>query len=246
MIQANNSYTQMQQQWYDELAWMDSGRDGNGILSQPQVLTVYDQYYFDRLWRFIPDISNKKVLDFGSGLGRNLVFYTGKVKSIDGVDIAERNLSLTKEWLSFNGFDLDNYKLYKNDGVSLNGVPSTSYDIVMSTICLQHISVHQIRYNLLSEFHRVLNSNGYVTLQFLYNTNKPNTVDYFSNDLTVTGTNGARDCVVKDVSNVIGDLEKIGFTNINYFIDQAFTSDGLPPKDVDDKEWLFITAQKGA
>jgi len=194
MLEATNSYTQMQQRWYDHLAQLDSYRDGSGNLSQPHVLTVYDQYYFERLWRYIPDISNKAVLDFGSGLGRNLVFYTGKVKSIDGVDIAEHNLNLTREWLAHNNYDLDNYKLYKNDGVSLNGIPSSTYDVVMSTICLQHISVYKIRYNLLSEFHRVLNSSGYITLQFLYDTNKANTVDYFSNDLNVIGTNGARDC----------------------------------------------------
>lgn len=234
----------MQQTWYDHLAQVDSIRDGSGQLIQPRVIEVYNEYFEQRLWRYIPNLRDKDVLDFGCGLGRNLVYYTGKVNLIDGVDIAEHNLELIREWLRVKNYNVDDYKLYKNDGVSLNGIPSNSYDVVMSTICLQHISVHSIRYNLLSEFYRVLRDNGYITLQFLYSTEKPNTVEYFSDVWDAEGTNGARDCVVGDVSNVISDLKKIGFTNFNYFIDQAFTSDGLPPTPVDDREWLFITAQK--
>jgi len=234
----------MQQTWYDHLAELDGKRDGSGKLAQLSVVEVYDSYYEQRMWRYIPDLHSKDILDFGCGIGRNLVYYTGKVRSIDGVDIAKRNLELTKEWLNSKNYNTKNYNLYKNDGVSLNGIPDQMYDVVMSTICLQHISVHSIRFNLLSEFYRVLRANGYVTLQFLYSTDKQNTVHYFSNTWDAQGTNGARDCVVGDVNNVISDLEKVGFTNFNYFIDQAYTSNGLPPTPVDDKEWLFITAQK--
>jgi len=239
MVNKENQYTQMQQQLYDHLAVLDRDRDENG-----NPLQIYDAYYAERLWRFIPDIKNKDVLDFGCGPGRNLIYYTGKVKSIHGVDLAEENLNTARRWIINNNFDINQYKLYKNDGVSLNGISDETYDVVMSTIVLQHISVYGIRYNLLSEFHRVLRPNGYVTLQFLYSTNKPNTVQYFDDAWQVNGSNGSFDCVVGDVSNVINDLEKIGFTNIQYFIDQAFTSNGLPPTDLDDKEWLFITAEK--
>lgn len=234
----------MQQTWYDYLAKMDGRRDDAGRWLYPFNLIGYDGYYEQRMWRYIPELHTKDVLDFGCGVGRNLVYYTGKVKSIDGVDIAEGNLQLTREWLLSKKYSIGNYKLYKNDGVSLDGIPDEMYDVVMSTICMQHISVHSIRFNLLSEFYRVLRPNGYITLQFLYSTDKPNTVEYFFDAWDAQGTNGARDCVVGDVNNVISDLEKIGFTNFNYFIDQAYTSNGLPPTPVDDKEWLFITAQK--
>lgn len=229
----------MQQEWYDHLATLDTNRNVNG-----NPLQIYDEYYLQRLWKHIPNLQEKDVLDFGCGPGRNLIYYTGKVKSIDGVDIASRNLITAAEWIKNNNFDITKYRLYKNDGVSLNPIKNEMYDVVMSTICLQHISVYSIRKNLLSEFYRVLRPNGYVTLQFLYSTDKPNTVEYFDDTWDADGTNGARDCVVKDVNNVIKDLEDVGFTNINYFIDQAFTSDGLPPTSVDDKEWLFITGQK--
>lgn len=239
MINKENKYTQMQQMWYDGLAVLDSNRNING-----NPLQMYDEYYAQRLWRYIPDLQDKDVLDFGCGPGRNLIYYTGKVKSIDGVDIAARNLVTAREWIINNNFDINKYRLYKNDGVSLDVIDDEMYDIVMSTICLQHISVYSIRSNLLSEFNRVLKPNGYVTLQFLYSTDKPNTVDYFSDFWDADGTNGARDCVVGDVTHVITDLEKAGFGNIEYFIDQAFTSNGLPPTSVDDKEWLFVTGQK--
>lgn len=239
MITPHNPYTQMQQKKYDHLAILDRDRNHNG-----NILQIYDAYYESRLWRFIPDILSKDVLDFGCGPGRNLIFYTGKVKSIHGVDIADRNLDTARQWILNNGFDINRYQLFKNDGVSLNGIPDSSYDIVMSTICLQHISVHEIRYGLLEEFNRVLRPNGYVTLQFLYSTQKANTVHYHQNAYGAQGTNGDADCVVGDVNYVIEDLTKTGFTNIQYHIDQAYTSDGQPPKDVDDREWLFITGQK--
>lgn len=234
----------MQQAWYDHLAEMDGRRDDAGRWLYPLNLIGYDAYYEQRMWRYIPELHTKDVLDFGCGVGRNLVYYTGKARSIDGVDIAEKNLQLARDWLRIKNYNVASYRLYKNDGVSLNGIPDEMYDVVMSTICMQHISVYSIRYNLLSEFYRVLRNNGYITIQFLYSTDKPNTVDYFSETWDAQGTNGARDCVVGDVNNVILDLEKIGFTNFNYFVDQAYTSNGLPPTPVDDKEWLFITAQK--
>lgn len=239
MINKDNKYTQMQQSLYDHLAVLDAGRNVNG-----NPLQIYDEYYAQRLWGNIPNLEDKKVLDFGCGPGRNLIYYTGKVKSIDGVDIAERNLVTAREWIENNNFDPNNYRLYKNDGVSLKGIPDDEYDVVMSTICLQHISVYSIRRNLLSEFRRVLKTGGYITLQFLYSTEKANTVDYFADFWDAGGSNGANDCVVGDAQHVVKDLKELGFSNIEYFIDQAFTSNGLPPTSVDDKEWLFVTGQK--
>jgi 2-polyprenyl-3-methyl-5-hydroxy-6-metoxy-1,4-benzoquinol methylase len=239
MIDTNNNFTRMQQSVYDQLAVMDSDRNRNG-----NPLQEYDRYYEERMWRYIPDLNSKAVLDFGCGPGRNLIYYTGKVKSIDGVDISVGNLVTARQWLQNNNFNVDSYKLYKNDGISLNGIPDQVYDVVMSTIVLQHISVYKIRYNLLSEFYRVLKPNGYVTLQFLYSTDKSNTVGYFDNPWDVQGTNGANDCVVGDASHVVKDLESLGFGNIQYFVDQAYTTGGVPPRSTDDKEWLFVTGQK--
>jgi SAM-dependent methyltransferase len=239
MIDSNNTFTRTQQQVYDHLAELDKDRDTNG-----NVLQIYDDYFAAHLWRSIPDLATKDVLDFGCGPGRNLIYYHGKVKSIDGVDLAAKNLDTARRWITNNGWDVSQFKLYKNDGVRLGEIPSDSYDVVMSTICMQHISVHEIRQNLLQEFHRVLRPNGMVTLQFLYSTDKPNTVDYFDNRYDAPSTNGAADCVVGDVRHVINDLSSAGFTTVSYHITQAFTSDGLPPTRHDDKEWLFITGQK--
>lgn len=239
MIDADNNFTKLQQQEYDRLARLDVDRNHNG-----NILQIYDEYFASHLWRYIPNIRDKDVLDFGCGPGRNLIYYHNKVKSIDGVDIAELNLETARQWIRNNGWNVAQFNLYKNDGVSLYPILDNSYDVVMSTICMQHISVYDIRFNLLREFHRVLRPGGHVTLQFLYSTQKPNTVSYWSNIADVIGTNGAADCVVSNVDWVIGDLEKIGFNNCNHHITQAFTSDGLAPRSTDDGEWLFITGQK--
>ena len=108
MTDINNEFTAMQQSSYDYLAELDRNRNHNG-----NPLQEYDRYYEERLWRYIPDISTKKVLDFGCGPGRNLIYYTNKVKSIDGVDISAINLKTAKEWIENNNFDVRNYNLYK-------------------------------------------------------------------------------------------------------------------------------------
>ena len=92
----------MQQSVYDQLAVMDSDRNRNG-----NPLQEYDRYYEERMWRYIPDLNSKAVLDFGCGPGRNLIYYTGEVKSIDGVDISVGNLVTARQWLQNNNFNVD-------------------------------------------------------------------------------------------------------------------------------------------
>jgi len=248
MINPNNQYTKLQQHIYDGLALDDAGQIGfrpnepksgmvQGLMDHNDHLD-YEIY----LWKDISDWKSKIVLDFGCGPGRNLIKYHDRFQQIDGVDIAQQNLEIAQRWIKGSGLDLRNFKLIKNNGIDLKEIEDESYDVVMSTICLQHISVYEIRFNLLKEFYRVLRPNGYITLQLLLSSDKPGTVKYYDNHYDAQGTNGAADCVVENIEYVKDDLEKNGFGMFHSYV-RPTAIKGRPSMD---NEWLFVNAQKVA
>jgi len=249
-IEADNAYTIIQQNKYNYLADYDaSGRgwDTNQALDfQVAILHAHNGWadYQEFLWKDIPDLDTKDVLDFGCGPGRNLIHYNKVFKSIDGVDLAEVNLNTARRWLTACGLDVNKFKLYKNDGVTLSGIADASYDVVMSTICFQHISVYDIRYQLLEEMYRVLRPGGYVTLQLLLTADKAGTVEYYDNAYDAKDTNGAADCTVKDPEYVRKDLEAIGFTDFHYYIRPSAELMGGKRGPGSDTDWLYVNARK--
>lgn len=249
-MRPDNLYTQLQQKKYDYLAEYDGNqkgwREGEPISFAVSILEAHNGHkdYEEYLWKDIPDKSTKSVLDFGCGPGRNLIHYYGKVKSIDGVDLSEGNLQLARTWMKTKGLDPNNFKLYKNDGVSLKEIPSESYDVVMSTICLQHISVYDIRYQLMKEFFRVLRPGGYVTVQMLLTSDKPGTVKYYDNFYEADDTNGAHDCLVENPDYVKKDLEEIGFINFHAYVRPSAELLGGKRGPTTDNDWVYINAQK--
>lgn len=249
-VTPDNPYTRTQQEKYNGLAIYDGSEPGWDPGQQERfavaILKAHNSHkdYETYLWKDIPDLTSKDVLDFGCGPGRNLIHYAHTFRSIDGVDLAAGNLDLARRWLRTNGLNPDLFKLYKNDGVNLNGIPDSSYDIVMSTICMQHISVYDIRYQLMKEFYRVLRPSGFITLQLLYTAEKPNTVKYYDNYYDAKDTNGAHDCLVENPDYVKKDLEQIGFTNFKYYIRPSAELLGGKIGPMTDNEWIYVNAQK--
>lgn len=128
----------------------------------------YDKY----LMKYLnSSYKNKIALDFGTGPGRNIVKYFKRFRRLDGVDISENNIKNARAYLDKNG--VKNSRLYVNDGVSLNGVPSGEYDFIFSTICMQHICVHSIRFNLIKEMYRTLKVGGRISIQMGFGKNSP-------------------------------------------------------------------------
>lgn len=241
-MSGKEQYANMQQDKYNALAEFDSGGGLEITGFAKQFLTAHNNNPdYEYLWKDIPNWKEKDVLDFGCGPGRNLVKYHDRFRSIDGVDIAEKNLEMARRWLARENLNPYNFKLYKNNGVDIREVPTQSYNIVMSTICLQHISAHETRFGLLQEFYRVLRPGGYVTFQMLFTSEKPGTVKYYDNQWDVNDTNGAADCLVENPEYVKSDLEKIGFTNFHYYLCPA---NGGHRSKMEDWEWIFVNAQK--
>lgn len=237
-IDINNKYTLMQRNQYQSDATHWTIYNLNPVVGTFNAHNEWSDYDF--LFKDIDNLETKTVLDFGCGPGRNLVKYSSKFIRIDGIDIGEKNLENALLWVKHNNIDPEKHKLILCNGIDLNSIGNEEYDIVMSTICMQHICVYDIRFNYLKEFYRVLKSGGYITIQMGYGIPLPEnkiTVDYYDNNYEASSTNGACDTNISDYKQVEKDLLSIGFKNFNYYIRPTGPGDGHP-------NWIFFNAQK--
>lgn len=233
-INPENKYTQMQSLSYenDAMNWNINNLDPVvGSFNAHNEWTDYDTFLFK-------DIDNhieKNVIDFGCGPGRNIVKFNSKFNNIDGVDLSQQNLNNARIWM--NKHNVTNNNLYICNGVDLNIINDNLYDIVMSTICFQHICVYDIRFNYLKEFYRILKPDGFITIQMGYGINSPMTVDYYDNYYDANSTNRGCDTSVILHTQIEDDLAKIGFKNFKYYIRPTGPGDFHP-------NWIFFNAQK--
>lgn len=243
-LTADNVYTWMQKRQYDHLGSMvwdrEYSADGDILFSRVDgrfyVHCNWDGY--ENLFKSIPYVDDWKVLDFGSGLGKNIICYQNRFKQIDGVDICPRIIDSSKVLLKKN--QIDNCQLLLCNGIDLSEIPDETYDLIISTRCLQHICVYSIRYNYFEEFYRVLKPGGYISLQMSFGRSKRNQVGYYRNHWNASGTNGIWDVCVKQPNYIKADLKTfIGFKNFEYNIVLA------PPYGVSgDRFYIFFRAQK--
>ncbi len=203
-----------------------------GTYEQHNYWPDYDIY----LMKNIDDSYKDKIaLDFACGPGRNIVQYHKKFKRIDGVDISETLIERAKENLQYHKIELPN--LYSNNGFDLAMIKDNTYDFILSTIAMQHICVHEIRYNLFNEMFRILKPNGRISFQMGYGKYSPYTVGYFENNYLALNTNRGCDTRIEAPDQVQGDLEKIGFKNFTYDIRPTGPGDSHPA-------WIFFQATK--
>lgn len=192
----------------------------------------YDEY----LMKYVDEGFRKKIaMDFGCGPGRNLVKYNGWFKQIDGCDISLENINNAKENLTYHQITIPD--LYVTDGDNLGNARINYYDYIFSTIVLQHICVHEIRYSILSSMYNSLKKGGRISIQMGFGKNPPHTVGYYENNYNAIGTNRACDTRVEDPIEIKKDLEKIGFKNFENWIRPAGPGDTHP-------NWIFFTATK--
>ncbi len=230
-----NKYTVMQKNLYEQEAIKWDLNNLDPVVGSFNAHNDWKDYEY--LFKDINNLQNKVVLDFGCGPGRNIVKYNNTFLKMDGVDLGKNNLNNAKLWISHNNMDINNTKLILCNGIDLQNIEDSHYDIIMSTICMQHICVHEIRFNYFKEFYRVLKPNGYITIQMGYGDNSPSTVDYYANHYDATSTNRGCDTKITDPKQIEDDLLGIGFTNFNYYITATGPGDCHP-------NWIFFNAQK--
>lgn len=233
---SQSKYTAMQKTQYEAEAsiWSPTNRNPVvGVFDKHNKWQDYDDFLFKGI-----DTTGKIALEFGCGPGRNIVKFNEKFIQIDGVDISSNNLVRAKEWLEVNNIN-KNINLKVNNGTDISCIETDNYyDIVFSTICLQHICVYDIRFSLLKDFYRVLKYGGKLCVQMGYGLNpEKRTAAYHDNYYDATGTNGAYDVRVESTNQIKEDLEKIGFKNFDYDIRPVGPGDNHP-------NWIFFRAEK--
>lgn len=232
MTTPNNKYTQMQKRYYD-----NEGTTGN-MNKQNHRGHNNNQNYWSILVAdtLAPEFKNKVGLDFGCGCGRNVINLVNRFKRMEGVDISPELIKTSIINLANMGYDSNRVRFYTCNGINLDIFEDNTYDFIMSTIVLQHICVYEIRYNYLSDFFKILKSGGLLSFQMGFGDGHFNTKDYYENFYDAESTNSGCDVKVSDPSQIVGDLEKIGFTNVTYEITPSF--------DDFHKNWIFVKAYK--
>lgn len=239
-----NGYSKRQEREMDDIAmkWVVGGSDWELRTSNPQLIGFLpahnDHKDYDLMFEDFGDLSQLTVLDFGCGPGRNLVKYHSTFARIDGIDISQMCLDRAAIYLQHppHAVPPNKYTLYKTNGVDLREVLDNKYDLIMSTICMQHISVHEIRYNIFKDMLRVLKPGGWITIQMGYG-ERIGGVEYYVNFYDAEKTNGYCDVRVREPGQLEKDLAEIGYTNFQFTLRPVGPGDGHTC-------WIFFRAQK--
>ncbi|MBA3670764.1 MAG: methyltransferase domain-containing protein [Gemmatimonadaceae bacterium] len=242
-MSATEAYSAMQKTVYEARARTDPKAFVVGMYEWHE---RYD--YETELLRHGPG-ADAVALDFGCGPGRMIRRMATRLARVDGVDIAEENLRAAREYCG----DLPVPPvLHLTAGRDLAEIPSATYDLVYSTICLQHIPVHSIRNALVAEMYRVLRPGGRLALQMAQGesvaavTARASSAEYpahfagWGDDATsASDTNGLHDVVVTpgDHATIERELSAIGFRDVSF----ATTP---PPHPTHYLEWLYLYATK--
>jgi len=228
MVSNNNQYTNMQKQVY-----------AGGTTNHPEHNLNPD--YWNILLGDLVDKqkwTGKVALDFACGRGRNVtnLFNLCDWARVDGIDISEGNIAYNK-----NEFINQSSNWYCNNGVDVSELNDNEYDLIISTIALQHIPVYDIRKSLITDLLRTLKSGGLFSFQMGYGSNLESPlgprVSYFENHYEARGTNSACDVRIQNIEDVVKDLTEIGFINITTKITESYSDNGHP-------QWIYIKAYK--
>ncbi|MCL2518461.1 MAG: class I SAM-dependent methyltransferase [Oscillospiraceae bacterium] len=110
--------------------WDTTGNDVLGTTALP----AYGAYVSEEKWQLFGNVSGKKVLEIGCGRGHSLQ-YVGERKASElwGIDISEKQLELTKQYLTECGLSA---KLICSPMEEECGIPEDYFDIVYSVYAI--------------------------------------------------------------------------------------------------------------
>jgi cyclopropane fatty-acyl-phospholipid synthase-like methyltransferase len=173
----------------------------------------YERYLLEKY-----DGKTERSLDFGCGIGRMMKRMLDIFEHVDGADLMEENLDYARRYLSReNTIEETRYNLFKTDGLGCKISPAYKYEFIYSTICLQHIAVHRIRYEIFCDLFKLLKEKGQCCFQMGFGWD--NGVHWFNNEYGARRTNAGLDVSIPDDSHlpmIEEDFRKIGFTKVEY------------------------------
>jgi SAM-dependent methyltransferase len=233
-------YLHLQKRLFEQFAAADEVREGEirgdyvvGSWRQHDEWPDYETY----LMKYVPHDASWLALEYGCGPGRNIRRWSAIFRRIDGVDISSRNLENARAFLKDQLPPEKTPKLFLTGGDTCGDAPESHYDFAFSTICLQHICVHEVRLSILESLFRCLKPGGRLSAQMGFGSPSPNTVPYDANYYMATGTNRDCDVCVASPEQIGRDLASIGFRDFEYWIRPVGPGDVHP-------NWIFFTARK--
>ncbi len=201
---------------------------------------AHEKYpYEDYLLEHYPaDRSMGASLDFGCGVGRMILRMKRRGFSrVDGADLMKQNLDFAIEYLGEHDDTESETSLFVTDGLGCDITPAHEYDFIFSTICIQHICVHEIRFQIIKDLRRLLKSGGQMCLQLGFGWD--NGSYWWDNHTRVQSTNSGADVSIpteEHFPHITADMKEIGFKKV------LFERKPSPHPDVSDyhTEWLFM------
>lgn len=235
-----SDYTRMQKQTYELYAGASSVVPGDikvdlvvGSWKQHDEWKDYENY----LMKYVPGNASWIALEYGCGPGRNIRRWSSSFSRIDGVDISEKNLADAGVFLK-GQIPAEKFpRLFVTQGMDCGHAPKAFYDFAFSTICLQHICVHEVRFSILKSLFECLKPGGRISIQMGFGVPSPQTVGYFENFVEATETNRGCDVAINSPKELEDDFQKIGFVQFENWIRPVGPGDLHP-------NWIFATALK--
>jgi SAM-dependent methyltransferase len=233
-------YVKMQKRTYELFASADKITPGvidgdfvAGSWRKHDAWPDYETY----LMKYVPRDASWVAIEYGCGPGRNLRRFNTFFKRIDAVDISANNLANAKAFLQgvIPAEKMPN--LYLTEGMNCGDAPKNFYDFAFSTICLQHICVHEVRFAIFRSLFETLKPGGRLSVQMGFGNPSPSTVPYHANRYAAVSTNRECDVEVADPSQIENDLKQIGFAGFEHWIRPVGPGDVHP-------NWIFFTAVK--
>jgi SAM-dependent methyltransferase len=99
------------------------------------------------------DLTGKKVLDLGCGLGEGSVFFAIHGAKVTASDLSPEMCKTTQAVARINGVDVDTIVASATD---LGAIPDDSFDVVYGANMLHHVDIKEC----MAEVHRVLKTGG--------------------------------------------------------------------------------------
>ena len=238
-------YSIMQKDSYEAFSRIGANRHVVGCYD------AHEQFDYETplLVPFAADTKNLVVLDFACGPGRMVKRMSKLVAQCDGIDISAENIRQAKEYCADTAYK---NRWYVNNGRTFDGVDSDTYDLIFSTIALQHIAIHAIRHQIFAEMFRVLKPGGWLSLQMGYgrdyetlaaNAARMNSGTKFArwseDAFEAEGTNSAHDVAITNDSlpEIQAEFESLGFEQFAFELTP-------PPHKTPYESWIFMRLHK--
>ena len=141
-----------------------------------------------------------------------------------GVDIATNNLKHAETYLTENGIEREKYDVFLVDGMSCNIDIDYKFDFAYSTLCLQHICVHETRQNIVKDICSMLKDGGQACFQMGMGAKRQVWEDnalWLDNAYDAGGTNGSEDVFIPDESYfpvIEQDFNNAGYKDVIFEI----------------------------